>query len=589
MAQHTVQRRLAAILAADVVGYSRLVEADDEGTLAALKTRRREVLEPVVARHQGRVFKVSGDGVLVEFASAVHALRCAIELQRAMAAANGELAEDRRIVLRIGVNLGDVMVENSDLYGDGVNIAARLEGIAEPGGILVSGSAYDQVKNKIDTSLEDLGRQNLKNIAEPVRVYRALAAASPALGKASSPLKPSIAVLPFQNMSGEAEQEYFSDGITEDIITELFRFRSLLVIARNSSFAYKGKATSITNIARELDVQYVIEGSVRRSGQHVRVTAQLIEAASGIHIWAERYDRELADIFSVQEEIASSIAGTLVVELEEDSLKQARHKPPQNLRAYEHWLQGMRLINSQSESSEARKHFETAIAADPTYARGYAGLAETQAFDAVSFALPQGSLVEAWQQAFCNARKAIALDDTDYQGLVTLAWCHLYRHEWDLVRKHLDRAIALTPNAADLLANASYFFAALGDAERGIRLGQTALKLNPHHPDWYLGFLGVAVFTARQYAEALEIRLRAADAFIDSPFFAAATLAHMDRVEEARHWAKIAVAGLARTPGGAPVVASGQVVQALVDNNPYYRQVDRDHFAEGMRRAGVPG
>jgi TolB-like protein len=390
-------------------------------------------------------------------------------------------------------------------------------------------------------------------------------------------------------MSGLAEQEYFSDGITEDIITELFRFRSLLVIARNSSFAYKGKAINIANIARELDVRYVLEGSVRKSGQRVRVTAQLIDVASGKHIWAERYDRELVDIFSVQEEVAASIAGTLAVELEEDSLRQARHKPPQNLRAYEHWLQGMRLINSQSENSKAKEHFEAAIAADPNYARGYAGLAETQAFDAVSFAIPERSRVQAFQQAFGNARRAIALDDTDYQGLVTLAWLHLFRREWDLVRKYLDRAFALTPNAADLLANAAYFFAALGDPEYGIRLGRTALRLNPHHPDWYLGFIGFALFTARQYPEAYEMRMRAATAFVDSPFFTAATLAHMGRLEEAGRWAETAVATLASTPEGRIVVASGQVVQALVDNNPYRRQEDRDHFAEGMRRAGVPG
>src|SRR5262245_49890934 len=284
MAEERVRRRLTAILAADVVGYSRLMETDEAGTLSALKTRRKQVLEPLVARHQGRVFKVTGDGVLAEFTSAVNAVQCAVDLQQGMAAANDGQPEERHIVLRIGVNLGDVMVEGSDLYGDGVNIAARLEAIAEPGGIMVSGTAYDHIKSKVKVVLEDIGAQSLKNIAEPVRVYRVADTPRAPIAALTTTDKPSVAVLPFVNMSGDPEQEYFSDGITEDIITELSRFRSLFVIARNSAFAFKGKAVKVQEVAKALGAAYVVEGSVRKVGTRIRITAQLIEAAGGRHV-----------------------------------------------------------------------------------------------------------------------------------------------------------------------------------------------------------------------------------------------------------------------------------------------------------------
>ncbi|HEX6093330.1 MAG TPA: adenylate/guanylate cyclase domain-containing protein, partial [Dongiaceae bacterium] len=294
MAGERVQRRLAAILAADVVGFSRLMEADEAGTLAALKARRKDVLEPLVARHEGRVFKVTGDGVLVEFASAVNAVQCAIDLQQAFGDANGDLPEERRIVLRLGVNLGDVMVEGGDLYGDGINIAARLQALADPGGILVSATAHDHVKNKLKAGFDDLGPQALKNLAEPVRAFRVAGISAMAAAPAKAPAnKPSIAVLPFTNMSGDPEQQYFSDGITEDVITELSRFRSLFVIARNSSFQFRDKAVDIRRVARELGVQFVVEGSIRKLGGNLRITAQLIDAATGNHLWAERFDSAL--------------------------------------------------------------------------------------------------------------------------------------------------------------------------------------------------------------------------------------------------------------------------------------------------------
>jgi TolB-like protein/Tfp pilus assembly protein PilF len=585
MPEQAPQRRLAAILAADVVGYSRMMRADEAGTLATLKSRRTEILQPLVSKHRGRIVKVMGDGILVEFASAVQAVSFAVALQKAMAVANEAAEESRRVVLRIGINLGDVMVEGGDLYGDGVNIASRLEAIAEPGGIWVSGKVREEAAGRVSCEFVDLGEQTLKNIARPVQVYRVSGGASAistvTTGKVISSPKPSIAVLPFANLSGDPEQEYFSDGITEDIITELSRFRNLAVIARNSSFAFKGKSVQIHAIARDLAVEYVLEGSIRRASQRVRIT--------GHHVWAERYDRELGDIFTLQDEVARRIAGTLAVELEENSLAQARRKPPQSLRAYEHWQKGMSLFLLPGRNLEARTHFERAIAVDPTYSRGYALLSETYQFDAVDFQFSEESRTAAWERAFGYARDALALDDTEYWAHLVLAWCYLYQHNCDLTKKHLDRASTLNPNAADMLANAAYLFAALGEAEEGIRAGQAALVLNPHHPDWYLGFLAMALFTARRYAEALETRQRAPTAFLDSRFFGAANLAHMGRLDEAKIWADKGIAALAATPAGAPAVAQGRVVGLLLENNPYCRQEDLDHFAEGMRKAGIPG
>jgi TolB-like protein len=402
--------------------------------------------------------------------------------------------------------------------------------------------------------------------------------------------KPSIAVLPFINMSGDPEQEYFSDGITEDIITALSRFRNLTIIARNSSFFYKGKTVTIATIAHELGVEYVLEGSVRRAGQRLRVTAQLIHAASGNHVWAERYDRELTDIFAVQDEITHNIVGTMAVELDEESLKQARHKSPQDLRAYEHWLRGKSIVNLMGQKIlEARQHFERAIAIDPSYARAHSGLCDAYMGEFMEFPLPGESQTAALEMSFEHAQRAVALDDTDYEAHSMLAMCYLYRRNCDLAKKHLDRAIKLNPNAADTLAYAAYQWALLGDAGQAIECGKAALRLNPHQPDWYLGFLAVAFFTARNYAEAFALRSRAPDVFIDSRFFGAAILAHMGRVDEAKRWAEKGLARLMATPGGALAIAEGRVVDLLLENNPYFREEDRSHFAEGMRKAGVPG
>lgn len=346
MAEQGTHRRLAVILAADVVGYSRIMEADEVGTLAALKARRRDILDPLVAKHQGRIFKITGDGVLVEFASAVNAVQCAVDLQQGMAAANSGIPEDRNIVLRIGVNLGDVMVEGSDLYGDGVNIAARLEAMAEPGAILVSGTAYAHIKNNIKAGFDDLGIQTLKNIAEPVRCYRVtgMPAAAIAAHKLATD-KPSIAVLPFTNMSGDPEQEYFSDGMTEDIISGLSRLHWLFVIARNSTFIFKGKAVDVREVGRQLGVRYVLEGSVRKAGDRLRITSQLIDAAAGAHIWADRFDGALSDIFDLQDRVTANVVGAIGPKLRNAEIERARAKPTGNIGAYDLFLRALALHN----------------------------------------------------------------------------------------------------------------------------------------------------------------------------------------------------------------------------------------------------
>jgi adenylate cyclase len=343
MREGRVERRLAAILAVDVAGYSRLMGEDEEGTLASLRAIRREVGDPKIAEHRGRIVKTTGDGLLVEFASVVDAVRCAVEVQREMVARNGSIEAGRRIEFRMGINVGDIIIEDDDIFGDGVNIAARLEALAEPGGICISSAAHEQVRDKVDFWFEDMGEQQLKNIARPMRTHRIVigATSDPLAAPAadamplSLPAKPSIAVLPFQNMSGDAEQEFFADGIAEDVITLLSKSRGLFVIARNSTFTYKGQAADIKRVGQTLGVRYVLQGSVRRAGNRVRVTAQLIEATTGGHLWAERYDRDLLDIFAVQDEITASVSAAILPTVERSERDRVAHKPPTSLDAWE--------------------------------------------------------------------------------------------------------------------------------------------------------------------------------------------------------------------------------------------------------------
>jgi TolB-like protein/Tfp pilus assembly protein PilF len=583
------QRRLAAILAADVAGYTRLMAADESGTLAALRLRWKDVLTPAVARYRGRVVKVMGDGVLVEFGSAVDAVECAVAVQAAFATLNRDLPEDRRIILRIGINLGDVVVEGADLYGDGVNVAARLEGVAEPGGIAVSAKVMAEVQGKLALAVEDAGDIALKNIAQPLRVYRIgpapAAADTPPPSAASA--KPSIAVLPFTNMSGDQEQEFFSDGITEDIITELSRFRELFVIARNSSFTFKGRAVNVRQVGRELGVNYALEGSVRRAGNRVRITAQLIDCETGSHIWADRFDGDLADVFALQDEITRKIVGMLTVGLENDTLERARRKPPESFVAYDHWLRGKRLLWTDGQDNlQARQHFEAAARLDPGYSRAYSGLAVTWQMEALGL-----WNADDWRPFYGKAleygEKALELDDADYQAHIAIAWPILYRGDYARMKRHIDRAILLNPNDADTLANASYLLSMYGDGAAAVACAEAAAKLNPRYPDWYDAFHSMALFTARRFADAWTVRQRQPDYFIDSTFFGAATLAQLGRLAEAREWADRAVARLASRFGGSARLPKS-CRQIMIENNPFRLPEDKDLWTSSLSLAGVP-
>ena len=427
----TEQRRLAAIVSADVAGYSRLMGRDESGTLAALKALRQEVVDPAIASHGGRIVKTTGDGLLLEFPSVVNAVRCAVEVQTAMADRTAEIAEDRRIAFRIGINIGDIIVEGDDIFGDGVNVAARLQEIAAPGGICISSRVHEDVRDRLDTAFDDGGTQTLKNIARPVQVWRwqpgtaVLPKPAPAPTALPLPDKPSIAVLPFQNMSGDPEQEYFADGMVEDIITAMSRYPSLFVIARNSSFFYKGRAIDVKLVGRELGVRYVLEGSLRKFGNRIRVTAQLVEAEAGHHVWAEHYDRDLADIFALQDEITRTVTVAITPAIAYAEQHRALRKPPASLDAWAAYQRGLWHVGkfSAADNALAQKFFQQAIDLDPNFAGGYGALAIAQLQSAGVF--HKHTLTEVQSTAEIAARKAVALDGADAESRVSLAFALL--------------------------------------------------------------------------------------------------------------------------------------------------------------------
>jgi len=505
MAEARVERRLAAILTADVAGYSRLMGADEEGTLAALKACRRELIDPKIAEHRGRMVKTTGDGALLEFASAVDATRCAVEIQRAMAERNAVIPEDRRIEFRIGINVGDVIIDEGDIYGDGVNIAARVQTLASPGSICLSENAYKQVKGKLALDFSDIGERQLKNIAQPVRVYDVRLDDSPARPTLAKRDKPSIAVLPFQNLSGDPEQEYFADGIVEDIITALSRFKSLFVIARNSTFTYKTKAVDVRQVARELNVQYVLEGSVRRSGDRLRVSAQLIEAVTGNHIWAERYDRSVRDVFDVQDDITKEIVLALSVELTDGERARVFGRSTRSLEA---WLAAMRGFDHWAEGSpkgirEARAHFERAVLIDPNYMIAWAFIGWTH-YTEVRFGFsadPRASLAKAAELA----EKCIAMSPEDPQAHGIRAGVWVVQGRFDGAIKECEIAIAGAPSDAYLWCVFGRVLICAGDAARGEQAMREAMQLNPFHPSYYRGILGNALEELGRNTEAIDV------------------------------------------------------------------------------------
>jgi adenylate cyclase len=451
MGPFAVERKLAAILAADVVGYSRLMAENEADTFDRLRVHRKELFEPEIAKHHGRIFKLMGDGLLAEFSSVVDAVECAVMLQREMAKRNEDIPEERRIKVRIGINLGDVIVEGEDRHGDGVNIAARLQELAEPGGLAVSGTAYDHLQGKVELSLEFAGEQQVKNIARPVRVYWARLERSVTVEKPplTLPDKPSIAVLPFQNLSGDPEQEYFADGVVEEIITALSRFRHLFVIARNSSFTYKGRAVDVKQVGRELGVRYVLEGSVRRAGNKLRITGQLIDTATGAHMWADRFDGVLEDIFDLQDQVTISVVGAIAPKLEEAEIERVRRKPTASLDAYDHFLRGMAGLHrwSREGNEEALAHFYRAIELDPNF-----GPANGLAARATCNAMPGGWIVDRAREVGevgRLARRAVELGHDDAVALCTagFALAELVGEAED-GDAYIEKALALNPNLA---------------------------------------------------------------------------------------------------------------------------------------------
>jgi len=568
-------RRLAAILAADVAGFSRLIEEDEEGTLARLQAWSRELFDPTIAAHRGRIVKTTGDGMLVEFASVVDAVRCATAVQLALVAANAELPEDKQILLRIGINLGDIVVAGDDILGDGVNIAARLEGIAEPGGILLSNSAYQQVRGKIVAEFVDIGDQNLKNIALPVRTYGVLLDGQPGRPPAvlSLPNKPSIAVLPFRNMSGDAEQEYFADGMAEEIITALSRIRWLFVIARNSSFTYKGQAVDMRRVGRELGVRYLLAGSVRKGGDSVRITAQLIDAETGAHLWADRFDGSLKDIFALQDNVASSVAGIIEPTLHIAETVRSIARPTADLTAYDLYLRALAAFSAGQQVPRALVLLEQAINRDPRYAPALSWAANCcvrLVWDGSSEE-PEAHL----RKGADYARRAlqIASDDPTALAHAALALTQLGEDIGAMIAL-IDRALALNPSFARgwYISGLLRLFA--GDTDRAVEHAQAAQRLSPHgRVGGVYTLLGGAAFFDRRFDEALPQLMLAVQ---EEPNIAlthrllAACYAHMGRLDEAQ----VAIARLREV---APLV----VPNVVNWRNPDHRRL----YLSGLRLA----
>lgn len=495
-----IQRRLAAILAADVAGYSRLMGADEAGTLTALRQLRTELFAPTVAGHRGKIVKSMGDGWLVEFASVVDAVTCAIDLQEGLAGHDS-------IKLRVGVHLGDVTHEEEDIFGNGVNIAARLQEVAQPGGIVISDLARRSIDGKLAGSFINLGSQNLKNIAEPITAYgwgmTAITADATALQLSD---KPSIAVLPFQNMSGDPEQEYFSDGITEDIITALSKFRWFFVTARNSTFTYKGSAIDIKQVGRDLGVRYVLEGSVRKAGSRLRVSAQLIEASIGNHIWAERYDRELADIFELQDEITLTIAAAVEPELAGSERDRALHKPTADLQAWDFYQRGMARIwqFDRQAMADGAAFMHQALALDPDFGLAYAYLAYVDFFDVILSRTDDRTAT--LRQGLANARKALSIDQRDYIAHWSLGRLHSVEGDHQSAIREMETSISINPNFAHGYSGLSIALVFAGQPEKAIEYADMAIRLSPHDPQkWiFVGYKGLADGVLGNYEKAIE-------------------------------------------------------------------------------------
>ncbi len=624
-----MERRLAAILAADVVGYSRLMEADEAGTLVALKALRNDLTDPLIAEYRGRIVKLMGDGALVEFSSAVDAVACAVNIQRDLTEQNAEAPEDRRIVLRIGINLGDVIVEGDDIYGEGVNLASRLEGIAEPGGICISEKVHQEVEKKLDMEFAYLGELQVKNIVKPVRTYAAILGDKlPVAPKASKrrprtrgrlfaaaaiaialigggvaawlkpwapriepasleamafplPDKPSIAVLPFNNMSDDPSQEYFADGMTEDLITDLSKVTGLFVIARNSSFAYKGQQVKVAQVAEELGVRYVLEGSVRRVGDQVRINAQLIDATTGGHLWAERYDGALADVFALQDEVTRKIVAALAVKLTIEDRKALEHSGrPLNLDAYEYVLRGRaKLAQAKRQATvEARELFEKAIEADPKYTRAYVNLGFLHYQEWRYWGLDRDRNTA---RALALAREAITLDDASGGAHVLLALVLQLRGEHEAADREADRVLSMGGIQAETLGNLGIYLSRATRYREVVDILERAIRLDPlHKPDWFtwLGRAYLGLELPKKAAAVLEQGVTRTPDYVAVHLFLALSYATLDRMEEARAQMNEVLRLNPRFS-----------IEAFVRYNRNTRDLDaRDREVEIMTRIGFP-
>ena len=572
---------MTAILSADVKGYSRLMGEDEDGTVRTLATYR-QVMSDFIRKHQGRVVDSPGDNILAEFGSVVDAVRGAVEIQVALGARNAELPENRRMEFRIGINLGDVIVDGDRIYGDGVNIAARVEGVAEGGGLCISGTVYDQVENKLAFEYDYLGEQAVKNIKKPVRVYRLRMVADATSGGVnrgpSLPDRPSIAVLPFVNMSGDPEQEYFSDGMTEDLITDLSKISGLFVIARNSVFTYKGKAVKVDQVGQDLGVRHVLEGSVRKAGGRVRITAQLVDARTGGHLWAERYDRDLEDIFALQDEVVQKIVAVLAVKLTEDEQDRLERRYTDNLEAYDYYLRGLEYFHrfTREENSQARSMFRSAIDLDPTFAVAYSLLSLTHWLE-WSFGWSQD--LGCLEIAFELAQKATALDDTLPEPHGVLGMVYLWKKEHEKAIGELQWSIALDPNYAEAMNHLAHVLSFAGKPEEAIRWAKKAMRLNPIYSAFYLWPLGHAYFLLDQYEDAVATFrriLHLSPNFHPAHIYLALSLGGLGRDDEAR---REAAAFVKMTPN--------MSWEAWRQRLPYKDQSVLDGLFEAARKVGL--
>jgi adenylate cyclase len=578
----STEQKLAAVLAADMVGYSRLMELDERGTLARLRTHRVELIDPAIAKNQGRIIKTTGDGMLVEFQSVADAVRCAVEVQDRMRRRNSDVSNDRRMEFRIGINLGDIIFEDGDIYGEGVNIAARVEQLADIGGICVTAAVHGQVDGRLDIAFEDLGEKSLKNISRAVRVYRVLStdrdretAADKGAPK-ESVVKPTVAVLPFTNMSGDSEQEFFADGLTEDILTELSRRRELFVISRTSTFVYKGQSANLREVAQKLGARYLVEGSVRKAGDRLRVTVQLIDTASDSHIWAERYDRKLDDIFAIQDEITAAIVATLPGRLEAAQHDQLTRTKPSNMAAYECVLAAKVLHHRSAREAnvEAQRLIDRALQLDPDYAHAHAW---------------RGCILgQSWGYGWCEDKDAtfkdvesalgtaVALDDNDADVHRILAAVAITRNDMNRARYHQDRALELNPNYDLVVVQMGELFTWLGQSNEGVEWIRKAMRLNPHHPARFWSHLGKAYFVGRRYAQAIE------------------SFMHLSTMDAQQHAFVAASYGLLgdRTAAAAHVARVRQLdpdlnLQKLLATMHYANEADLIHVRDGLTRAGL--